>query len=475
MSVNQGEDMTDSPFQKEIGRQLVDEVRAGRMSRRQLLVRASVVGLSATAVGRLLVACGGSGTSASSPSASAAASGSAASKPAGEPIRFGMVIAVTGSFSPWYAPTMGGTDVVVQEINAAGGILGRPLEAIVSDDKSSVEGAVSAFSYLTDIKKVHAVSVSESDAIAALRQQVKDKQIPTVAPPCGTSELDKGGGASNYIWRFTASDTDLGVIAAQMVRDLKWPTLSMIVQNSTGPASISEVFKRTYIGAVGGQVLADVRIDPGQSDYSAQLEQAYAKDPAGLYLGVSYEQGGIILNEWQRRGYGGMIVSTSDLISTEIEQLSTQGVKISDGVMRIPLNAYDIESPTFKSYAPRYKALTGKDATAGVNVDAPEYDAFLALAFAMTKAGTTDGPAVAAAMADVVNPPGKKVYSYAEGLAALKAGEDIDFQGATSNCDMNEWGNLLEPLFGMQEIVDGKFKQVQSMTLDSSLRTTTTS
>jgi len=64
--------MTDTPFQKEFGRQLVDEVRAGRMSRRQLLVRASVVGLSATAVGRLLMACGGTSSSSASPSASAA-------------------------------------------------------------------------------------------------------------------------------------------------------------------------------------------------------------------------------------------------------------------------------------------------------------------------------------------------------------------------------------------------------------------
>lgn len=62
--------MTDTPFQQEYGEHLVQEVLKGHMTRRQLLVRASVIGLSATAIGRLLAACGGSTTTtASSPAA----------------------------------------------------------------------------------------------------------------------------------------------------------------------------------------------------------------------------------------------------------------------------------------------------------------------------------------------------------------------------------------------------------------------
>ena len=63
--------MSDTPVQREYAQHLLEEVKSGRMTRRQLLVRASVMGLSATAMGRLLVACGGS----SSPSASASTGG----------------------------------------------------------------------------------------------------------------------------------------------------------------------------------------------------------------------------------------------------------------------------------------------------------------------------------------------------------------------------------------------------------------
>jgi len=63
--------MASEKFTREYGNHLVDEVLRGRMTRRQLLVRASVFGFSATAAAQLLTACGSSGSSSSSPSASA--------------------------------------------------------------------------------------------------------------------------------------------------------------------------------------------------------------------------------------------------------------------------------------------------------------------------------------------------------------------------------------------------------------------
>jgi len=66
--------MTDEQHAREYGQHLVEEVLKGKMTRRQLLVRASVFGLSATVIGNLLAACGSSGGgTASTPSASASA------------------------------------------------------------------------------------------------------------------------------------------------------------------------------------------------------------------------------------------------------------------------------------------------------------------------------------------------------------------------------------------------------------------
>ena len=65
--------MHDNELQRDLGQTMVDEVYRGRMTRRELLVRGTVLGLSMTTIGSLLAACGGSSSSTSSASASASA------------------------------------------------------------------------------------------------------------------------------------------------------------------------------------------------------------------------------------------------------------------------------------------------------------------------------------------------------------------------------------------------------------------
>ena len=63
--------MHENDLQRELGQNLVEEVNKGRMTRRELLVRGTVIGLSMSTIGSLLAACGGSTTASSSASASA--------------------------------------------------------------------------------------------------------------------------------------------------------------------------------------------------------------------------------------------------------------------------------------------------------------------------------------------------------------------------------------------------------------------
>jgi len=87
--------MHENDLQRELGQNLVDQVNKGRMTRRELLVRGTVLGLSLTTIGSLLAACGGSS---SGSTASATASASAAPK-AGGTLRVTMV-PPTGALDP---------------------------------------------------------------------------------------------------------------------------------------------------------------------------------------------------------------------------------------------------------------------------------------------------------------------------------------------------------------------------------------
>jgi branched-chain amino acid transport system substrate-binding protein len=383
------------------------------------------------------------------------------------PIKFGMLIGVTGDYAPYYDVSKAGADVAIAEINDAGGVLGQPVELIVVDNKSTVEGAVQGFSQIVDVEGVHVLGGPESDGAVANLQSIKDLQLPTICPACGTSELDQAGG--DYIWRITGSDSDGGLIAAQFARDAGFTRVAMLVQNTEGATAPADVFKQVFTEVIGGEVIADVRFDPGQSSYQAQVDQAFGDEPEVVYVGSGFEAGGIILTEWQRRGYGGSFLFSPDMIVPEIAALTEQGVEIGDGVAKAAIAAYDTQSPAFESYAPRFEAITGEAPTAGL-YDANQYDQYIILALAITAAGSTDGGAVAAEITELLNPPGTTVYSFAEGVAALEAGEDVDYHGASSSLDVNEFGNLAGPTFGEQNIVDGEWTQVSTVELDSSLR-----
>lgn len=383
------------------------------------------------------------------------------------PVKFGMLIGVTGDYSPYYDVSKAGADVAISEINDAGGVLGRPLELVVVDNKSTVEGAVQGFSQIVDVEGVHALGGPESDGAIANLQAIKDLGLPTICPACGTSELDQAGG--DYIFRITSSDSDGGLISAQFVRDAGYTRVAMLVQSTEGASAPADVFEQVFTEIVGGELVADVRFDPGQSSYQAQVDQAFADDPEAVYVGAGFEAGGIILQEWQRRGYGGNFLFSPDMIVPEIAALAGQGIEISDGVARAAIAAYDTESPAYASYAPRFEEITGEPPTPGL-YDANQYDQYIILALAMAKADSTDNEAVAAAIPEVLNPPGTEVFTYAEGLAAIEAGEDIDYHGASSSLDVNEFGNLSSPNYGEQHVIDGEWTQVATVELDPSLR-----
>jgi branched-chain amino acid transport system substrate-binding protein len=112
------------------------------------------------------------------------------------------------------------------------------------------------------------------------------------------------------------------------------------------------------------------------------------------------------------------------------------------------------ESKAYKRLADAYKAKAGKDVFDNVYA-VHVYDSVLLLSLAMQKAGSTDGDKVGAALTDISNAPGTKVESFADGLAALTAGKDIDYDGASGPIDFNPAGDMA-PFAGILEFKSGK-------------------
>jgi branched-chain amino acid transport system substrate-binding protein len=379
-------------------------------------------------------------------------------------IKFGWLNGITGDYSSYYEPSQAAVTIAIDEINDNGGVLGKPVELVTADNLSTVEGAVQGFSRLVDVENVVAVGGVESTGGLAILESSQELEIPVFCPGCGTPELDTAAG--EFMWRITGSDSDGGTIAAQFAREEGVKRVAIMAQNTEGMSEPADIFKKVFQEGTGGEVVADVRFNPGRSSYQAELAQAFASKPDAVYLASGHEAASVILREWQRRGYGGKFFVSPDLVTPPIGSLMPE---LEDGVAVGAIAAYDTDSPAYKSFAERFKAKTGHDPAAGV-YDANQYDEYIALALAITKAQSTEGAAIAAAIPEVLNPGGTVVYSYADGIKELEAGNEINYEGASGSLDLNENGNLAAPLFGEQFIVDGAWQQVGVLELDPSLR-----
>jgi branched-chain amino acid transport system substrate-binding protein len=412
-----------------------------------MLTRRVPVLAAGAAVTLVLAACGGGGEGSD-----------------GDVIKFGFLNGITGDYSAYYEGQVVGAEIAIEEINANGGVLGQKVELVTADNLSTVEGAVQGFSRLVDVEGVVGIGGVESDGGMAIYEAAHEQEIPVFCPLCGTSELDERGG--KFIFRLTGSDTDGGLVAAQFARDAGYENVSMLVQNTEGAAGPAEIFKQVYGDLIGGTIPDDVRFNPGASSYQSEVDQAFQSDPDAVYIAAGSEAGTVILREWERRGAQGRFFTSPDLVVPEVAGLSPA---LEDGVIAGAMTTYDTTSPTYERYAGVLKDRTGATPSPGLG-DAIAYDQYIALALAIAQAGTTDGAEVAPAIMDVLNPDGTDVYSYEEGLAEIEAGNGINYHGASTSLDLNEFGNLASPVFAEQHIIDGEWQEVRIIELDPGLR-----
>ena len=382
------------------------------------------------------------------------------------PVKLGFLNGQSGDYGPWGGWALAAAEVAVEELNAGGGVLGRDVELVVEDNGSTPEGAVSGFAELTEVDGIHALGGIESDGMVAIFETVHELQIPTICSTCGTTELDNTGG--DMVFRIIPSDTDNGIVGAQVARDEGYRNVAMLVELSEGTESPANVFKAVFTEQMGGTITEDVRFNAGETTYAAQVAQAFESGPDAVYIAAGFETGVPLLNEWQRRGYTDVpMIFTTDLLSPEIAQI----VGSVDGASAIVgATAYDTENnPAWDAYVPRFAAKNDGAPPEIAFYDAWQYDQYIILGLAMAKAGTTDGAAVAAAIPDIANPPGVEVFSYADGLAQLDAGNDIDYHGTTSNLNLNSVGNLLSPVMAVISVQDGDWAVRENIELDPTL------
>lgn len=357
------------------------------------------------------------------------------SQAAEEEIRIGVIVALSGPLSPYGPDWLNAGELAVEDMNRLGGCFDRKIKLFVEDSETDVEEGIKAAKKLVPINKVVAIYGPTSGVVVGIMDYCEGNKVPVISGVSGSSRLDKTGGI--YQYRTAPSDSYEGLVNGAFVyKELGIKEVGLITLNEEGTLSVARCFVEAY-RKLGGRVLEEVIVNPGQATYMSSIELAFKSKPEAVLVSADMDVTAVIIKEWRRAGYGGKLVCGSD-VSDSKEFVDLAGRRNLEGVYYTFI-ASDPNTIPFQIFQTKFRAFTGRELGYGA---ANCYDAMALYLLALEAAGEASGEAIAKNIRRVANPPGMVVHTIEEGKAALMLGKEIDYEGASGPCDFDEYGNV---------------------------------
>jgi len=325
-----------------------------------------------------------------------------------EPIKVGHFASLTGDTATFGQSTDRGARMAIDEINAAGGVLGRPIEILSEDDRSVTEEARTAAQKLIQRDEVVALlgEVASSRSLAAA-PEAQRAGVPMISPASTNPKVTEVG---DYVFRTCFIDPFQGAVMARFAfEDLKARRVAILSDfKQDYSVGLADFFRKKFT-ELGGEIVADERYTSGDIEFRAQLTTIRAAEPEAVFVPGYYTELGLIAKQARELGLNVPLLGGDGWDSAKTLEIGGDAV---EGYYFSNHYAADSDSPKVQDFVKRFEARYGSrpDAMAALG-----YDAAGILADAIRRAGTTDGPALRDAIAAT------KGYDGVTGLITIDA------------------------------------------------------
>lgn len=316
------------------------------------------------------------------------------------PIKLGFNLEETGDAATFGVSARKGAEIALEELNAAGGILGRPVEAVFDDNQSMPGPAANVASKLINQDHVDVLigALTSSDSIAMARI-ANEAGVPMVTPTSTKTDLtvDEDGTVLRYIFRtcFTDDFQGEGMVNFAINGPLKADS-AVIFYDAENDYSVGiyETIKRTAVAAGLTIVGEDSYLKSSEADFRAKLNKFKAYEFDVLIVPGFYNQVGMIANQAREVGLNQPLLGGDGFDSPELYNIA--GDSIVGSYFTNHYSADDMD-PAVQSFIRKYRERFGGNVPDAFSILA--YDAVMMVADALERAGSTDNNAVAEALA----------------------------------------------------------------------------
>ena len=256
----------------------------------------------AAAMAVSLTACGGSaaGTKAEGSSASAEANSEGGSE-AAKVFKIGGIGPVTGGAAVYGMAVQHGTELAVNEINAAGGINGYQIEFQFQDDEHDAEKSVNAYNTLKDWGMQVLVGTTTSAPCLAVADKTAADNMFQITPSGSVVEC----AANPNVFRICYSDPDQGAASATYIGEHKLASKIAVIYDSSDVYSsgVYEKFAQEAPAQGIEIVAAEAFTADSNKDFSTQLQKAKDAGAEMVFLPIYYTEASLILQQANTMGF----------------------------------------------------------------------------------------------------------------------------------------------------------------------------
>jgi len=355
--------------------------------------------------------------------------------PSGTPsqeIVIGEFASLTGGTASFGQSSHKGVEMAVDEVNAAGGVLGKKVRLVSEDNQSKAGESATVVRRMISRDQIVAligeVASSRSLEAAPIAQQNK---IPMISPASTNPKVTEVG---DYVFRVCFIDPFQGAVLAKFMLQSGWKNAAILTDVKQDYAvGLTEFFK-DYFTKNGGTIVSEQSYSSGDKDFKAQLTSIRGANPQAILVSGYYNEAGLIASQARELDLNVPLLGGDGWDSPSLVDVA--GAAMEGNFFSNHFSAEDT-SPAVQNFLVKFKAKYNEDPDA---MAALGYDATNLLFDAIKRAGSTESAGLRTA------------------IASTK-----DFPGVTGSITLDEKRNASKPAV-ILVVKDGKFRYVETVT-----------
>ncbi|GAB4528618.1 MAG: ABC transporter substrate-binding protein [Pleurocapsa sp.] len=386
------------------------------------------LGLSCLSASVLLTSCQGTGS--------------------GQGLKLGALVPVTGDLSSIGQNMPVAVQLAVDTINACGGVNENPVTLITEDSQTDPSAGTSGMTKLAEVDRVAGVVGAFASSVSSAAVDVAVRNKVMLISPGSTSPVftdrAKNGEFNGYWARTAPPDTYQAQALAALANQQGFKNVSTVVINNDYGVGFEQQFVQAF-EKLGGTITTKnnpVRYDAKAATLDTEAKNAFGGQPDAVAAILYAETGSILLKSAFEQGLSeGVTVLLTDGVYSDdfIRQVGKtgDGKSIIAGALGTVPGA---NGEALQDFTTLWKEKTNKEVTAFVP---HSWDAAVLMMLAAEASDANTGEGIKSKVRDIANAPGTEVSDACQAMELVRQGEDIDYQGASGNVDIDENGDVV--------------------------------